>query len=120
MWPSTSCGTCLGSQLGIWPATAVMSPKLNDARPSSRRISKRAARRSFRIRRRRPFAAGAGLLRLRPNNRRILALTAVFDAQEGSLGRRVDASCPLLRDEDACAWMNRPLEWDGDDLAAAE
>src|SRR2546421_8399604 len=103
MWPSTSCGTCLGSQFGIWPATAVMSPKLKDAAPSSRRISRRAARRSLRIRRRRPFAAGAGLLRLRANKRRILALAAVLDAKEGSPRRRVDTSRALLGDQDARA-----------------
>src|SRR2546423_13077436 len=116
MWPSTSCGTCLGSQFGIWPATAVISPKLNDASPSSRRIRRRAARRSLRIRRRRPFAAGTGLLRLRPNKRRILAL----DAQEGLPRRRVDAASLLHRHEDARARLDGSLERNGDMGATVE
>src|SRR5438552_151525 len=110
MWPSTSCGTCLGSQFGIWPATAVISPKLNDARPSSMRIRRRAARRTLRIRRRRPFEAGAGRLLLRPNKRPILAL----DAQKRLLRRRVDPARLLHGDEDARAGLHRALERHGD------
>src|SRR5690242_15873786 len=53
MWPSTSCGTWRGSQFGIWLATAVIRPKLNDARPSRKRIRSSAKRRGLRIRRRR-------------------------------------------------------------------
>src|SRR5689334_21861890 len=53
MCPSTSCGTWRGSQFGIWLATAVSRPKLNDARPSRKRIRTSVKRRSLRIRRRR-------------------------------------------------------------------
>src|SRR5438309_5114051 len=106
MCPSTSCGTARGSQLGIWPATAVISPKLNDPRPSRTRIRSRAERRSLRIRRRRPFEAGAGLLRLRPNKRRILAL----DAQEGFLRRSVHAAGALDGDEDTAAGRHGLVE----------
>src|SRR3954447_9693168 len=116
MWPSTSCRTCLGSQFGICPATAVISPKLNDASPSSTRIKRRAARRSLRIRRRCPFEAGAGLLRLRPSKRPILAL----DAQNRLLRRRVDAAGLLHGHEDACAGPHLTPEWHGDVASAGE
>src|ERR1041385_7205296 len=116
MWPSTSCGTCRGSQFGIWLATAVSSPKLNDARLSSSRIRRTTAKRSFRILRRRPFDAGAGRLRLRRSKRRILAL----DAQNRLLRRRVDAAGTLLRDEDAGPGLNRALERKGHDVSTVE
>src|SRR5437868_12776170 len=98
MWPSMSCWTERGSQLGIWPATAVIKPKLNEPSPSSTRMRRRAASRNLRIRRRRPFETGAGLLRLRPNKRRILAL----DAEERLLRRSVRAACLLDRDQHGC------------------
>src|SRR5215470_16917466 len=96
MCPSTSCGTCLGSQLGIWLATAVISPKLNDARPSRKRMRTSVRRRSLRIRRRR--------------KRRILASGAVLDAQE-RLGRRnVRAAVLFHGHEDRRAAWNGPFE----------
>src|ERR671935_2929443 len=116
MWPSTSCCTERGSQFGIWPATAVISPKLNEPRPRSMRMRRRAARRSLRIRRRRPLATGAGLLRLRPNKRRILAL----DAQEGLLRRRVHTPGALDGNEDAPAGGYAPVERHGHVPTAAE
>src|SRR6266511_5175602 len=73
MCPSTSCGTRPGSQFGIWLATAVISPNVNDASPRRNRIRRRARRRSLRTLRRRPFEAGAGALRLRQDKRLILA-----------------------------------------------
>src|SRR5436190_1618676 len=97
MWPSTSWGTCRGSQFGIWLATAVIRPKLNDATPSNRRSRRRTARRSFLIRRRCPFEAGAGLLRLRRSKRTILALSAVLDGQERTARRSVGAAVLLHR-----------------------
>src|SRR5437588_8684900 len=116
MWPSMSCWTERGSQLGIWPATAVIKPKLNEPSPSSTRMRRRAASRNLRIRRRRPFEAGAGLLRLRPNKRRILAL----DAQEGFLRRSVHAAGALDGDEDTAAGRHGSVERHGDVPAAAE
>jgi hypothetical protein len=42
-------------------------PNVKDARPSRNRIRRTARRRSFRIRRRRPFPEAARELRLHPN-----------------------------------------------------
>src|SRR3954447_14947650 len=116
MWPSTSCGTWRGSQFGIWLATAVISPKLNDDTPSRRRSNRMVRRRSLRIRRRRPFEAGAGVLRLRRSKRTILAL----NAEERLLRRRVHAAAAFLGDEHARPWFHRAFERDGDDAAAVE
>src|SRR5262249_28121619 len=102
MCPSTSCGTRRGSQFGTWLATAVISPKLNEARPSTKRMKTSARRRSLRIRRRRKQG--------------ILAL----DAQKRLLRRRVDAARALDRDQHARARPDRPLERNGDERPAAE
>src|SRR5262249_46325869 len=102
MCPSPSCGTRRGSQFGTWLATAVISPKLNDARPRTKRMRTSARRRSLRIRRRR--------------KRGILAL----DAQKRLLCRRVDAARALDRHEHARTRPHRALERYCDDLPAAE
>src|SRR5918994_247574 len=98
MWPSTSRLTRPGSQFGIWLATAVISPNVNDPRPRRRRRSRRVARRSLRLFRRRPLDGGAPLLRLRRSKRLILALYGVPDRDEWGLRRGVDPARFLLGD----------------------
>src|SRR5919198_945692 len=102
MCPSTSCGTWRGSQFGICPATTVIRPKLNDARPRRKRMTRSARRRSLRIRRRR--------------KRRILALYA----QERLLSRGVDAAGLLFRAEHRRARLDGSRERQRDVVAAAE
>src|SRR5512133_880183 len=118
MWPSTSWGTCRGSQFGIWLATAVIRPKLKDASPTSRRMSRRTARRSLRIRRLRPFGAGAGLLRLRRNKRRILALGGVLDGQEWLARGSIRTAVPLDREHYGGLLRDAPGEQHHADVAA--
>src|SRR6266571_2738377 len=120
MWPSSARGTRVGSQFGIWLATAVISPKVNDASPRRPRMRMSARRRSFRILRRRPFEAGSGLLRLRRSKRRILALRGVLDSNEGLTRGGVRSACTLQRDHHERPVRNGTLQWNGDDVPAVE
>src|SRR5205809_7688927 len=99
MCPSTSRGTCVGSQFGICPATAVIRPKVNAAVPSRKRMRSSAERRSLRILRRRRFEPD-GALRLRRSKRWSLALLGVSHDDEGGLRGSGRAAGLLLGDLD--------------------
>src|SRR5512141_1286396 len=92
MWPSICRGTRAGSQFGIWLATAVIRPNVNDVTPRSARMRRMTASRSLRILRR-----PAPALRLRLNKRRTLALSAAPDDDERCLGGGVGATGLLPR-----------------------
>src|SRR6266542_2021158 len=119
MCPSTSWGTRPGSQLGTWLATAVIRPKVKEVMPSSKRMKRRAARRSLRILRRRPLGAGAEP-RLRRSKRRSLALSGVLDSHEGLTRRGIGSSGPLLRDHHESPLRDGPSQWNRDHLATVE
>src|SRR6185437_16292416 len=112
MCPSTSRGTCAGSHVGIWLATAVISPNVNDATPRKRRMTRRAVRRSFRILRRCPFEAGARVLRFRRSKRRILALSGVPDDGERLARRALAPAGRLFGDHHGGSFGNGPVEGD--------
>src|SRR6185503_17036667 len=120
MCPSTSRGTCAGSQVGIWLATAVISPNVNDATPTKRRMTRRAVRRSFRILRRCPFEAGAGGLRFRPSKRRILALSGVPDDDERLARWALASAGRLFGDHHSGSFGHGPVEGDRHGAAALE
>src|SRR3954467_15309138 len=120
MCPSTSRGTRAGSQVGIWLATAVISPNVNDATPTKRRMTRRAVRRSFRILRRRPFEAGARVLRFRRSKRRILALSGVPHDGERLARRALAPSGRLLGDHYRGSFGHGPVEGDRHRTAALE
>src|SRR5438445_4271889 len=99
MWPSTSCCTRAGSQVGIWLEIAVTIPNANEAKPSRRRIRRMRRSRSLRILRPRPFR-GAPSLRLRRNKRPIVAGSLVrVDRDERRVLRHVGAAVLLLGDQ---------------------
>src|SRR5213592_4668787 len=112
MCPSTSRGTCVGSQFGICPATAVIRPKVNAAVPSRKRMRSSAERRSLRILRRRRFEP-EGALRLRRSKRWSLALLGVPHDDEGGLRGSRRAAGLFLGDHDPRALRNGAVEWNG-------
>src|SRR5919204_3589137 len=118
MCPSTSCGTRAGSQFGIWPATAVIRPKVNAAVPRTRRRRRRATRRSFRILRLCPFGTATPVRRLRRNKRRILALD-VLNRDERPACRSRYAAVLLLCDHHRRPVGNEPLQVHENETAAA-
>src|SRR5438874_10516012 len=120
MCPSTSRGTRLGSQVGIWLAIAVIRPNVKDIAPSTTRSKRSAERRSLRILRRRPLEAGARVLRLRRSKRRILALSGVPHDDEGLARGGLAPSGRFPGDHDPRAFGDRPIERDRDGCPALE
>src|SRR4029453_8085353 len=120
MWPSTSRGTRDGSPVGIWLATAVIRPNVNEEIPRKRRSRRSAVRRSLRILRRRPLEPAASVVRLRRSKRSMLALRAVPHDHKRAGRRRVSSAAWLLRHHDGGTRRNRLIKWKRDRIASSE